>query len=153
MNYTRHEMQDASPRSFAVPLFWSRLIEATGEQSALTKRQCRELMRAYCCTLPYFETDKNHSWKMIEDLNGYLTVPVDRKTLADLAGEGEDFYDREKPSIGRLEDYVRKGAGFHEERLAVFTIEFWVSARSFADNREKLEELLLRSGFYPLYKD
>ena len=73
--------------------------------------------------------------------------------VADFAREGEDFYDREKPSIGRLEDYVRKGAGFHEERHAVFTLEFWVSARSFADNREKLEGLLLRSGFYPLYKD
>ena len=153
MYYTHHEMQDVSPEAFAIPLFWSRLIEAAGEQGKLTKGECRELIRSYCCTVPYFEASRKRREDMAAALNRRLAKPVNGKTLACLIKEGEAFYEAHKPSIDELGEQIRKGAGFSEDSLDIYTIQYCVASKAFATDREKLEELLLNSGFHPLYKD
>ena len=151
--YKRHELQDSYPEAYASALFWSRLLEATGEQSELTECQSLKILQAYCDSIPFFEDNEMKRRQMIRCFNSYLTYPVSEEIIAEVESAGRKFYEKEKPSTERLMEVVAQSTGFELGILKQYTVNYLIGALSLTDEREKLEALFTRMGFEPLYKD
>ena len=153
MGYREHELQTIAPEAFLSGLYWSRLIEATGLQSRLTKRQSKRLMKAYCFTVPYCEADPERARKMILYFNPRLTVPVGEEALDTLIEDGKQFYSTNKTDADKLMDVVAEGTGFDPQILLMYTISVLASLKGLEKDRAKAEEVLEKMEFPPLYRE
>ena len=153
MEYKEHELQTLAPEAFLSALYWSRMIELTGVQSRLNRRRCNALMKAYCCTVPYFETEPEHARRMILYLNSRLTVPVREKELDTLIESGRRFYDRNKTDADTLLDVVAEAIGYDPMILMMHTLSVLANLKAHEKDRNEAEKVLERLDFAPLYKE